>query len=161
MNAYLEEIPSDTEYQETAPIPADEIMDIIYRSMSTTWKNKLIEQGFNYIDSTIKEMSDFFETRVENLEPKEDRNNLQQLPRKALRKLRKGKEKTPIYIVVESSEESTKAYRPSKKYCILHGKCSHSTESCKDLHAMVNKHYLYTNILFQFICHHYVTLFHK
>ena len=41
--------------------------------MPTTWKKKMIEQGFNYADSTIKEMTDFFETRVENLEPKEDK----------------------------------------------------------------------------------------
>ena len=40
--------------------------------MPTTWKNKIIEQGFNYADSTIKKMTDLFETGVENLEPKED-----------------------------------------------------------------------------------------
>ena len=34
----------------------------------------MIEQGFNYSDSNIKEMTDFFEARVENLEPKEDNN---------------------------------------------------------------------------------------
>ena len=33
----------------------------------------MIEQGFNYVDSTIKEMADFFEARVANLEPIEDR----------------------------------------------------------------------------------------
>ena len=33
----------------------------------------MVEQGFNYVDSTIKEMTDFFVTRVENLEPKEDK----------------------------------------------------------------------------------------
>ena len=32
----------------------------------------MIEQGFNNADSTIKEMTDFFETRLENLESKED-----------------------------------------------------------------------------------------
>ena len=42
--------------------------------------------------------------------------------------------------VVESSEESTKASRPTRKYCILHGKCSHSTDYCKYLCAMVNNH---------------------
>ena len=42
--------------------------------------------------------------------------------------------------VVESIEESTETRRPSKTYCILHGKGSHSMDSCKDLHAMVNKH---------------------
>ena len=39
--------------------------------MPTTWKNKMIEQGFNYTDYTVKEMTDFFEIRIEILEPKE------------------------------------------------------------------------------------------
>ena len=73
LNAYLEEFLPDTEGQETAPLPADEIINIIYHSMSTTWKNKMTEQGFNYADSTITEMTDFFETCVVNLEPKEDK----------------------------------------------------------------------------------------
>ena len=58
---------------ETAPLPADEIMNIIYHSMPTMRENKMIEQGCNYADSTIKEMTDFFETKVENLEPKEEK----------------------------------------------------------------------------------------
>ena len=33
----------------------------------------MIEQGLNYADYTIKEMTYFFETRVENLEPKEEK----------------------------------------------------------------------------------------
>ena len=45
-NAYLEEFPPDTEGQETILLPADEIMDIIYQSMPTTWKNKMIEKRF-------------------------------------------------------------------------------------------------------------------
>ena len=43
LNVYLEEFPPDTEGQETASLPADEIMDIMYNSMLTTWKNKIIE----------------------------------------------------------------------------------------------------------------------
>ena len=77
--AYLAEFSPDTEGQETVHLPADEIMDIIYDSMLTTQKNKMIEQGFNYADSTITEMTDFFETRVENLELMKKRKNLQQL----------------------------------------------------------------------------------
>ena len=60
LNAYLEDFPPDTEGQETAPLPADEIMDIIYQSMPTIWKNKMIEQGFNFLDSAFKEMTGFF-----------------------------------------------------------------------------------------------------
>ena len=62
--------PPDVEGKETVPLPAEKIMDIIYHSIPTTWKKKMIEQDFNYADSTIKEMTDFFATRVENLEPK-------------------------------------------------------------------------------------------
>ena len=56
----------------------------------------MIEQGFNYADSTAKEMTDFFETGVENLEPKKERKSLQQLPRKLTRKVsRSVNKKTP------------------------------------------------------------------
>ena len=40
LNAYLEVFPPDTDGQETVPLPADEIMDIIYHSMPTTWKTR-------------------------------------------------------------------------------------------------------------------------
>ena len=77
MNAYLEDSPPDTEGQETAHLPADEIMDMIYQSMLTMWKNKIIEQGFKYTDSAIKEMTDCFETRVKKLKSRKKRKNLQ------------------------------------------------------------------------------------
>ena len=54
LNACLEEFPPDTKGQEIAPLPADEIMDIIYHSMPITWKNKMIEEVFNYTDAAIK-----------------------------------------------------------------------------------------------------------
>ena len=57
LNVYLVQFPPDTEGQETAPLPANEIMDIIYHSKPTTWKNKMIEQGFNYADSTVKKLA--------------------------------------------------------------------------------------------------------
>ena len=73
LNAYLADFPPDTEGQETASLPAHEIMDIIYYSMPTKWKNKVIEQSFNHADCTVKEMIDFFETRLEHLKPKEEK----------------------------------------------------------------------------------------
>ena len=35
----------------------------------------MIEEGSNHEDSTVKKMTDFFEIRVENLDPKEDKKN--------------------------------------------------------------------------------------
>ena len=129
MSAYLEEFPPDTVGHETGSLPVDEIMDIIYHSMPTTWKNKMIEQGFNCEDSTLKEMTDFFETRVGNLDSNEEKKKSLAAAKKSKAKKRKRKDSGSS--VVESSEESTEAHRPSKNYCILHGKCSHSTDSCK------------------------------
>ena len=99
----------------------------------------MIKEGFNYTASTIEEMSDFFETRVENLKPKEEKNKSSSAAEKSLKKAKKRKIEDPDFSVVESSEESTKACSTSKKHYILHGKCSHSMDSYKDLHAMVNK----------------------
>ena len=62
LNAYLGKFSSDTEGQETAPLSIDDIMDIPYHSMSTTWKNKIIEQGLNDIDLTVEELTNFFGT---------------------------------------------------------------------------------------------------
>ena len=66
--------------------------------MPSTWKNKMIDQGFNYADSTIKAMTNIFKNRVENVEPKEDKKNLHQLPRKVRNLSRKGKGKTPTSV---------------------------------------------------------------
>ena len=108
LNAYLEDFPPDTEGQKTAPLSADEIMDIIYHSMPTTWKNKMIEQGFKYVDSTIKEMTDFFENGVENLKPKEDKKNRLQLSRNPSNKSRRGKGKTPTPVLQSLSKDLLK-----------------------------------------------------
>ena len=125
LNAYLEEIPPDIEGQEIPTLPVDKIMGIIYHYMLSTWNNKMIEQGFNYADSTNKEKTIFFKTRVENLEPKENKKKYSSAIRKNKKSHRKRKKEYSDFSVVESSEESTEARRLHKKYCILHGKCSH------------------------------------
>ena len=43
LNTHLEDFPPYTEGQDISPPPTDEIMDIIYHSMPTTWKYKMIE----------------------------------------------------------------------------------------------------------------------
>ena len=51
----------------------------------------MIEQDFNYADSTIKERADFFDTRVENLEPKEEKLKTSAAAKKILKKTKKRK----------------------------------------------------------------------
>ena len=42
--------------------------------------------------------------------------------------------------IADFSEESTEARRPNKKYYILYGKWSHSTDNFKDLRAIISIH---------------------
>ena len=42
LNTYLEDFPPDAPEQEPEPLSTDKIMEIIYHSMSTMWKYKMI-----------------------------------------------------------------------------------------------------------------------
>ena len=55
----------------------------------------MIEQGFNCAYYNMKEMTDFFERRVQNLVPKEDKKKTSAAAKKSLKKPRRGKGKTP------------------------------------------------------------------
>ena len=60
-------------------------------------------------------MTDFFETRVENLKPKEEKKKSSADAKKTHKKAKKKKREDSDSSVVESSEESTEARGPSKK----------------------------------------------
>ena len=109
LNVYLSDFPPAKESQETAPLSADEIMDIIYHSIPTMWKNKMIKQGFNDADCTTKEMNDFFETGVEKLEPKEEKKESSAAAKKPKDKKSTGKwkQEDSDSSVVKSSEDSS------------------------------------------------------
>ena len=81
-------------------------------------------------------MSDFFEPRVKNLEPKEDKKIVSSCKKSHKKTKREDSDSS----VVKSSEELTEAHHLNKKYCILHSKYTHSMDNCKDLRAMVSKH---------------------
>ena len=63
----------------------------------------MIEQKFNYADATVKDMTNVFKTIVENVEPKDEKENFLLFPRKSPRR-GKGVDSHPS--IVESSEDS-------------------------------------------------------
>ena len=65
----------------------------------------MIEQSFNYRDSLVEEMTDFFETREENLEPRDDRKkpSTESKKKKEKKSLKKRKREESNSIVKESS----------------------------------------------------------
>ena len=85
-------------------------------------------------------MTDFFEIRVENLEFNKETKKSSAAVKKFKKKIKKRKQEDSDSSFVESSEESTQARCPSKKYCIEHGQCSHSMDSCKYLFTIDNKY---------------------
>ena len=103
----------------------------------------MIEEGFYYANSTIKEMTDFFETRVENLEPKTERQKSfvasKKLKKNSSKKWKRKKADSNSSII-ESSEESIQEQGSSRKYFILRGKCNHITDQYKNLHTLVSQH---------------------
>ena len=68
----------------------------------------MIEQGFNYADSSIKQITDFFETRVENLRSGVDKIDILHPPEKFKEKKSKKKKHDDLNSsVVESREKSS------------------------------------------------------
>ena len=46
----------------------DDIKEILYHAIPNMWKKKMVEQGYNYLNGPIHSITEFFETRIENLE---------------------------------------------------------------------------------------------
>ena len=77
-------------------------------------------------------MSDFFENRVENLEPEEDKkkSSATAMKFKDKKSTKKNNWEDSNLSIIESCEESSVDHRAIKKLCILHRKCSHPTDKC-------------------------------
>ena len=67
LNNYLPYVPPDCIGQMVTALPNNEVKEILYRAISSLWRQKMTKQGYNYLDRSIQETSGFFETRVENL----------------------------------------------------------------------------------------------
>ena len=49
-------------------LPHNEVKEILYYTMTNTWRKKITEQGYYYLHRSIHEMIGFYKTRIENLE---------------------------------------------------------------------------------------------
>ena len=68
LNNYISYFSSDCVGQMVTTLPDDEVKEILYHTIPDSWREKVTEQGHNYLVSAIQEMPGFFETRVENVE---------------------------------------------------------------------------------------------
>ena len=93
----------------------------------------MIKQAYNYLDMSIQEISGFFESRVENLETPAPPTAIRSLTRKIPIK---GK---PSPLRKTKFPQTTRNLQARKKFCQYHGKCSHSTDKCTTLNALIKK----------------------
>ena len=68
LNNYLPYFTPDCVGQMVTAPSDDEVKEILSHILLNSWGKKMTEQGYNYLDRSIQEMSGFFETRVENLD---------------------------------------------------------------------------------------------
>ena len=104
--------------------------------MPNLWRIKMAEQRYNYLDRSIQEISDFLETRVENLQTP--------APPPAVRspheKMKNSKKQKAVYFEESDKDYSNNKKLPSKKECCqYHGNCGHSTGECTTLKALIKK----------------------
>ena len=139
LNAFLAYFLPDRVGQTVNPFPEDDVKEIRYHAMPNTWKKKMVEQGYNYLDTSIQEMAEFFETRVENLEKfdskKESKKNQEKQNNKKNKKNKKGKHSHNSV----SENRNSQGSETGKKYCQYHGRCGHTTNECTLVKTLVQR----------------------
>ena len=121
LNYHLPYFPPDCIGQMVTALPDDEVKEILYHTIPYLWGGKLTEQGYNYLDRSIQEISGFFETSVENLETPAPPPAVRSLTRKKKKKCSK-KQKAVSF--EDFDEDSSDDEQPSsrKKFCQYHRK---------------------------------------
>ena len=136
LNTYLAFFPPDRQGQAVDPFPEDDIKEILYHAMPNTWKKKMVEQGYNYLDSSVQQMIQFFESRVENLE-KFDSKKESKKHQGGNSNHKKNKKRKHNNSVSENRNSSSS--ETGKKFCQYHGTCGHTTNECTLVKTLVQK----------------------
>ena len=123
LNMYL--LYFDLPGQLVTSLPDDDIKEILYHAMPNTWKKKMVEQGYSYLDGPIHAMVEFFETRIENLE----KSISPSVPSRNQKRSKK----------VSKKKEESEGKQEGKKFCQYHGMCGHTTDECTTLKALVKQ----------------------
>ena len=132
LNNYLPSFPAPSPDVAPEKLPEDEIKEILYNALPATWQIAMTAQGFDYPNETIQRLMEFCE-RHETLEeepiPKKKR------AKEASKSILKSKKRKVRF--ESSSEESDEESIVAYQYCAYHGKCNHTTETCKDIKRLI------------------------
>ena len=137
LNHYLDSFPPDSPGQQVDKLPDHEVKEILFYAMPKTWQKRMTEQGYNYMDDavSVQHMADFFEARCENLETKPEKKS------KKDKKASSKKGKSSVQFQEDSEEDSSEDEKPkaSRPYCLYHGRCGHTSDSCGVLKELIKQ----------------------
>ena len=128
-NDELEELPP---FNPNQVLTADELLDIILFAVPKSWLRELDRQGKDPYTMTVQEVVDF----LEQIEASEDFEG-ERVTKEVADSKPAAKKK--------NGNGNNKNNSGGQKYCMLHGKGSHTTEDCRTVKAQVKKTKLEVN----------------
>ena len=135
LNTDLPHFPPDRPGQQVTSLADDDIKDIMYHTMPNMWKEKKVEQGYDYLDGHINVIAEFFETNIESLE----KSIPPSVPSRNNRKSKKGIKKRKAMTFNNSEDKDSDRGQKGTKFCQYHGTCGHTTDQGTTLKALVKQ----------------------
>ena len=126
-------------------LPDDELIEIVEHSIPRTWQREMTVQGFDPIEHSLQELSEFCERQ----ETAEEMN-----PQSAVNAQKRGNKRkhgarpeadadshgeNTAFSGAKSSEEAPKKKSKPNKWCVLHNTNKHDTNECKVLLAQAER----------------------
>ena len=122
INNHLTLFPTESEEVATA-MSQDELVETLYHALPNSWMTEMVKQGKNYAQHGITDLLQTCE-RFESLEEPVEK------PSKDSSSSSGSSSKKRKKITFEDSDEESSSER---KYCLLHGWCTHETNDCTDM----------------------------
>ena len=125
MNNLLTLFPTESAEEIAAPMFEDELVETLYHALPATWIAQMVMLGVNYAQHTLTDLLQTCE-RYESLE--------ESAPEKPSKDSKSSKKRKKITFETSDEEESSS----SRKYCLIHGLCTHDSNDCTDLQNFAN-----------------------
>ena len=93
----------------------------------------MIGKGSNYLDSPLHAMTEFFKTRIENVEIPIPLS----VPLRNNSKNKKCSKKRTVVTFDDFEDKDSGEEHSGKKFCQYHGTCGHNTDQCTTLKALI------------------------
>ena len=111
-----DELPALPPFNPAQNMSDDELIDILIYATPKSWMREMDRQGFDPVTKTLQEVVTF----MERIEQSEDFDG------QRVDHSQKGSSSSSN----KNKKAKTKGGSPGSKYCMVHGRCSHSSEEC-------------------------------